>query len=149
MKPLIVLITAFTVSVIGMMIFRHNPAVAQSARIAMSVMLLFTAFGHFMWTRGMAAMLPPYVPCRKWIVYGTGVLEIAAAIGLLIREYRVITGWWLIALFVMLLPANIYAAIKHLDYQKATFDGKGSGYLWFRVPLQLLFITWTYLSAIH
>lgn len=149
MKPLIVLVRAFAVSVTGMMIFRHDPAVALSARIAMSIMLLFTAFGHFMWTRGMAAMLPPFVPCRNWIVYGTGVLEIAAAIGLLIGEYQVATAWWLIALFAALLPANIYAAIKHLNYQKVTFDGKGSGYLRFRVPLQLLFIAWTYLSAIH
>lgn len=149
MKPLIVLLAAFAVSLTGMMIFRHDPAVAQSGRIAMSVMLLFTAFGHFVWTKGMAAMLPSFVPWRKWIVYGTAMLEIAAAVGLLTTAYRVVAAWWLIALLVLMLPANIYAAMKHLDYQKATFDGSGLSYLWFRIPLQLLFIAWTYLSAIH
>lgn len=42
----------------------------------------------------------------------------------------------------------IYGSIKHLDIQKATFDGNGLNYLWFRIPLQILFIVWTYLSSI-
>jgi len=49
----------------------------------------------------------------------------------------------------MLLPANIYAALKHVDYQRGTFEGSGTNYLWFRVPLQVLFILWTYLSVIR
>jgi uncharacterized membrane protein len=54
----------------------------------------------------------------------------------------------LIVFFVLLLPANINAAIKHIDYQKGTFEGQGLNYLWFRIPLQILFIVWTYMSAI-
>ena len=49
---------------------------------------------------------------------------------------------------VLALPANIYAAIKRVDYQKATFNGSGANYLWFRIPLQILFIVWMYLSCI-
>jgi uncharacterized membrane protein len=50
---------------------------------------------------------------------------------------------------VLILPANIQAAIKRIDYQKGTTDGPGVNYLWFRVPLQILFITWVYLFAIR
>jgi uncharacterized membrane protein len=71
------------------------------------------------------------------MVYLTGVVEILVAISLLI------------CLFILLLPANIYAAIKNVDYQTATYNGPGLSYLWFRVPLQILFIVWAYLSAVE
>jgi uncharacterized membrane protein len=48
----------------------------------------------------------------------------------------------------LLLPANIKAAKEHIDYQKGNFEGSGLKYLWFRMPLQILFILWIYLSAI-
>ena len=76
-------------------------------------------------------------------------IEIAAAIGLFIPSVRIFKAWLLIVFFVFILPANIYAAIKHLDYQKGTFDGSGLTYLWFRVPLQILFIVWVYISFIR
>jgi hypothetical protein len=40
------------------------------------------------------------------------------------------------------LSANINAAIHKVDYEKATYEGPGISYLWFRIPLQLLFIAW-------
>jgi uncharacterized membrane protein len=67
---------------------------------------------------------------------------------LLIPKLSVVSGWILIVFFLLLLPANIYASIKHIDFQKATFDGNGLAYLWFRIPLQIFFIIWTYISAI-
>jgi uncharacterized membrane protein len=60
----------------------------------------------------------------------------------------VLTGWLLILFFILILPANIYAAVRHIDYQKATTEGNGLHYLWFRVPLQLLFIAWAYFFAV-
>jgi hypothetical protein len=30
------------------------------------------------------------------------------------------------------------------DYQKGTRDGSGTNYLWFRIPLQIVFILWVY-----
>jgi uncharacterized membrane protein len=148
MKPLIVLLTVFAISLVATKVFRGNYEFAVSGRIAMSAMLLFTAIAHFTFTRGMAMMLPDVIPYRIEIIYLTGIIEIAAAIGLFIPSFRVITGWLLIAFFIMILPANIYAAIKQIDIQKGTFDGNGLNYLWFRIPLQLMFIVWTYFSAI-
>ncbi|MEP3388328.1 MAG: hypothetical protein ABJO02_09090 [Reichenbachiella sp.] len=129
-------------------ILHGNFTFALSGRIAMSAMLLFTAIGHFVFTKGMAMMLPDFVPFRIELVYLTGILEIAAAIGLFIPKFRVVTAWLLVVFFILMLPANIYASIKHIDYQKGTFDGPGLTYLWFRIPLQILFIVWTYLSTI-
>jgi len=111
-------------------------------------MLVFTAVAHFAFTKGMAMMLPHFIPYKTEVVYLTGMIEIAAAVGLFIPTFRTITAWLLIAFFVLILPANIYAALKQIDYQKGTFDGNGMTYLWFRIPLQFLFIVWTYLSSL-
>lgn len=114
----------------------------------MSVMLLFTAMGHFMYKKGMKMMLPDFIPFKTITVYLTGIFEISLAIGLFIPNLRILSGWVLIAFFIFVLPSNIYAAMKKIDYQKATFDGNGLVYLWFRIPLQILFIVWTYWVAV-
>ena len=148
MKPLIVLLTVFAISLLTIKFVRGNFEFALSGRIAMAAMLVFTAIAHFAFTKGMAMMLPDFIPYKTEVVYLTGIIEIAAAIGLFIPSFSVITAWLLIAFFILILPANIYAAINHIDYQNGTFDGNGLSYLWFRIPLQILFIVWTYLSAI-
>ena len=148
MKPLIVLLVVFCISVVAIKLTAHKYNFPLSARIAMSAMLLFTAMGHFMFTKGMALMIPDFIPFKTGMVYLTGVIEIAAAIGLLIPGFRVLTAWLLILFFVLLLPANIKAAVGHIDIENATFNGSGLNYLWFRIPLQILFIVWTYLSSI-
>jgi uncharacterized membrane protein len=148
MKPLIVLLSVFAISLVATKIFRGNYEFALSGRIAMSAMLIFTAVAHFTFTKGMAMMLPDFIPYKIEIIYLTGIIEIAAAIGLFIPGFRVVTGWLLIAFFVMILPANIYAAIKQVDIEKGTFDGNGLSYLWLRIPMQVLFIVWTYFSTI-
>lgn len=148
MKPLIVLLSVFVISLFVIKLIRGNYEYALPGRIALSTMLLFTAIGHFAFAEGMTMMIPPFIPMKTAIVYFTGAIEIAAAIGLLVPGLRKITAWLLIAFFVLILPANIHAAINQIDYQKGTFDGAGLTYLWFRIPLQIFFIGWTYLSII-
>ncbi len=149
MKPLIVLLSVFGISLLLTKIFRGKYEYAWSGRVAMSVMLVFTAIGHFAFTKGMAMMLPDFVPYKIETIYLTGVIEIAAAIGLFIPNLRVATAWLLIVFFILILPANIYSAMNNIDYQKGSFDGYGLTYLWFRIPLQILFIAWIYFSAIR
>lgn len=149
MKPLFVLIVTFAIAAVAGKFTQNAYNFALSARIAMAVMLLFTAIGHFVFTKGMAMMVPNFIPFKTGAVYLTGLIEIAAAIGLFIPGLRVVTAWLLIVFFVAMLPANINAAVQEINYQKGTLDGHGVTYLWFRVPLQLLFIAWVYLSAVR
>jgi uncharacterized membrane protein len=148
MKPLVILLSTFCVALLLTRLFSGGFEYALSGRIAMSAMLLFTALGHFLYSKGMAMMLPAGLPFREASIYVTGVIEVGAAIGLLIPLAWLTVGWLLILFFVLMLPANIYAAVKRVDYQKGTYEGNGTGYLWFRVPLQILFIVWVYLCAI-
>ncbi|MEM1259664.1 MAG: hypothetical protein AAGH81_14120 [Bacteroidota bacterium] len=149
MKPLLVLLSSFVIAIFVVKIVKKQYDFGLSARIAMSIMLGFTAIGHFAFTKGMAMMVPQFIPFKISLVYITGIFEILLAIGLLIPKIRVISGWTLIIFLLLMLPANIYASVHHINYQKGTFDGNGISYLWFRIPLQLLFIVWTYISTIR
>jgi len=144
MKPLIVLLGAFAIVLLTAKIFTHGWNFIFAGNAAMSIMLLFTAIGHFAYSRGMAMMIPGSIPFKTAIVYLTGLIEIAAAIGLLVLPVRHITSLLLISFFIVLLPANINAAIQRVDYQKGTNEGNGPKYLWFRIPLQLFFIAWVW-----
>ena len=148
MKPLVVLLASFIIATIVIRFIRNEYDIAFSARIAMCIMLCFTAVGHFAFTEGMSMMIPPFVPFKSSIVLLTGVLEIVMGIGLLIPRFQVLSGWALIAFLVLMLPGNVYAAMHHINFEKGTFDGPGLAYLWFRVPLQVFFIGWVYRSAI-
>jgi uncharacterized membrane protein len=148
MKPLIVLILVFGISCLTCYLIGHGAQIYLSGRIAMAVMLLFTSLGHFKFPKGMAMMLPDFVPAKVGIIYLTGFIEIAAAIGLLLTSTYYFTGILLIIFFVLMLPSNIYGALKHVDLEKATYNGPGPAYLWFRVPLQVLFIGWVCFFAI-
>ncbi|MEJ7560007.1 MAG: hypothetical protein WKF66_16965 [Pedobacter sp.] len=148
MKPLIVLITTFLMSLLYFMVTGDAYKIQLSGRIAMAAMLLFTSVGHFKFLKGMTLMIPDFIPRRKEIVYATGVLEIAFAICLLIEDIQETVAWILIIFFILLIPANINAAIRRLNYETGMYDGEGIYYLWFRIPLQVLFIAWVYYSSI-
>lgn len=144
MKPLFVLLAAFGLILGVTYLLKGQAAYSTAGNGAMAAMLLFTGAAHFAFTQGMTQMLPAWLPFRRGWVYGTGVLEMAAAAGLLWPAARPFTAWALLAFFVAVLPANIHAARLQLDYQRGDTTGPGLRYLWVRVPLQLLFMAWTW-----
>ena len=147
MLPLIILIIISTVWALAQKLIQRKVDLGLAARAGMSAMLLFTAMGHFLFTEGMALMIPDPIPFKTTLVLLTALLEIAAAVGLHSSKRR-LTGWLLILFFILILPANINAAIHQLDYKTGAVDGPGIVYLWFRVPVQIIYIIWTYLSTI-
>jgi uncharacterized membrane protein len=146
MKPLLILLLTFGLVLAGASIFRPAAGFVDNfmlaGPVAMSVMLVFTAVGHFAFRAGMELMLPTWLPAKSFWVWASGVFELAAAVRLHIPDWQVQTVEALLIFFVVSLPLNILAARKHLDYQRGTFDGPGLRYLWFRVPLQLFFMAW-------
>lgn len=149
MKPLYILTTVTVITAIILHRIHGETSYPFAARIGMTAMLFFTALGHFMFTKGMVKMIPDVIPYKKGMVYLTAIFEMAAGVGLHIPQLRTLAACLLILFFVLILPANIKAAQEKLDYQSGNYDGKGMEYLWFRIPLQILFILWVYFSAIH
>lgn len=149
MKPPIVLLAAFIATAVICKFTTGNWQLTTSGNTAMCLMLCFTALGHFMFTKGMTLMIPGFIPFKKELVYFTGVAEIVMGLALLFPPLRQSFGIILIFFLVLMLPANINAALKHINYETATTDGKRINYLWFRIPLQAFFIVWDiYFSVI-
>jgi uncharacterized membrane protein len=142
MKVLLVLVISFILTTVISRLFVDDWNIMLSGNIAMMLMLWFASLGHFMFTKGMVMMMPAFIPFKGALVYLTGIMEIVLGPLLVVNATRHIAGIILLIMFVVMLPANINAAIKHVDLEKATYDGSGPDYLWFRIPLQLLFIAW-------
>ena len=138
MTPLVILIVVFAVASLWL---RRRGNLALAGRIALAAMLVLTGVSHFTMTEALAQMIPPVLPEPTLLVLVTGVLELALALALLARPSRAL-GWVLAALFVALLPANIYSALAGVGY-----GAHGAAYLWFRVPLQVLFVAWALVST--
>jgi uncharacterized membrane protein len=122
--------------------------IAVAARIAMSAMLLFAAQGHLLFAPGTAVLLPRWLPCKTGVAYLPGIAEAAAAAGMQLARFRKITAWLLLLFFVLILPASIKEGLEHMDIYKANYEGERLAYLCYRIPLQLLFMVWTYCCAI-
>ncbi|MBB5084943.1 DoxX family protein [Nonomuraea endophytica] len=115
-----------------------------SAAHGMAVLLVVTASAHFVPSGSplpmpghgdMVAMVPPFVPFPSAVVYLTGVLELLGAAGLVLARTRWAAGFALAALFVVMFPANVHAALAGVS-----FGGDEATPLWFRTPEQVLFI---------
>lgn len=149
MDVVIVLFTAFIVGILISKLTQKDFKWHFNGNLAMCCMLCFTAMGHFLFTKGMAMMLPDFIHYREALVYITGVAEFIFGILLLFPAYRKITGVILVLFFILIFPANIYAALYNVNLVQANYTGKGVGYLWFRVPLQVFLIVWIYIFSVR
>lgn len=108
----------------------------HSACYALVVMFVFTGIAHFNKMKyDLARMVPATFPRPLPLVYFTGVLEFMGAVGLLLPRFRPAAGLGLIALLIVMFPANVNAALKG-----TTLAGKPATRLWLRAPMQVLFI---------
>jgi uncharacterized membrane protein len=117
----------------------------DAGRIGLAVMFLFTAASHFSSLKyDLAAMIPPPLTGSLWVIYLTGLLEAAGAIGLLVPKLRRLAAWGLVALLVALFPANVYAAVTGV-----TLGGEAATPLWLRTPLQVLWIATLWATSLR
>ncbi|MGW0248790.1 DoxX family protein [Nocardia goodfellowii] len=115
----------------------------SSAIHGLAVLLLMTGSAHFVPDSvtvlpshdDLVAMVPGFMPFADFLVYLTGVVELAGAIGLLIPATRPVAGLVLALLFVLMLPANIHAALDDIP-----LNGDPATPLWFRIPEQIGYI---------
>lgn len=147
MIPLVILISVFLLAFLIAKIFKLQLSARGAGRIAIAAMLVFTGYVHFVYTKGMALMIPDFLPYREAGVLATGILELVFIIGLLLPRTYKVTGMALIIYLILVIPAHIHAAIEHIDFRTAEATGHGQEFLWFRIPLQFFFIAWVYWSC--
>ncbi|BFO68548.1 DoxX family protein [Chryseobacterium sp. KCF3-3] len=150
MKLLVILFATFILALLGTFLFQGKPDFIFSGNLGMAVFIIFTGFSHFKFQKGMAMMIPHFIPARMFWVYCTGVLEIAAGIGLMIPAIREITAILLIIFYVLVFIANINSSRKKINIFKADYTGPGMKYLYTqRIPMQIILIVWTWYFGIY
>ena len=116
----------------------------EAGRIALVIMFLFTGFSHFSSLKhDFASMIPDPLPNDLWVIYLTGVFEIAGAVGLLIPRTRRLAGVCLMLLLVAMFPANVNAIVNEIS-----LGGDAPTPLWLRAPMQLLYIGMVWWTSI-
>jgi uncharacterized membrane protein len=111
MAPLIVLVGSLLIfRFLGILV----PALADwatDARYALAAMLLLTASAHFVppSRQDLIRIVPSRLPLRAQLVTLTGVLEVAAAVGLALPAIAPLAGAGLLLRLIAMFPANIKA----------------------------------------
>jgi len=147
MTPLIVLLSAFTVLfAVNRFFLDQRLTISFIGRASLAAMLAVTGIAHFASTDLMMEMMPDFLPAKRELVYLTGVLELLAVAGLLIEKTSKITAVCLVLFFIAILPANVIGSLKQV---KIGGMESGAVYLFFRIPLQILFIFWAYYFGIR
>jgi uncharacterized membrane protein len=137
MAPLFILLISLVVlRGVGFIGVRRLSSWREAGLFAVAIMFLFTGATHFTGMKhDYAAMLPASLSESLWIIYVTGALQIAGAIGLLVPRTRRLAGVCLALLLVAMFPGNVYAALNDVE-----FRGEAPTPLWLRTPIQLFFI---------
>lgn len=150
MKLLTILFVTFVLALAGTKIFQGDWNFVFAGNLGMAVFIIFTGFSHFKFQKGMAMMIPEFIPARMFWVYFTGIIEIAAGIGLMIPSIRELTAMLLIIFYVLVFIANINSSKKNINIFKADFTGPGMVYLYKeRIPMQIILIAWTWYFGIY
>ena len=103
--------------------------------LVVAVFFLIGGIAHFVITDSFIKAMPDYLSYHKELVIISGVFELLGAIGILIPRTRVLAAYGLIALVIMVYPANINMALHPERYNEIS-----PLLLYSRLPLQFVFI---------
>ncbi|CCH00591.1 hypothetical protein FAES_2582 [Fibrella aestuarina BUZ 2] len=104
----------------------------------MAAIYIVAGLLHFIRPRTYLAIMPPYLPAHKALVFWSGVAELALGLALLLPALRTWAAWGIIALLIAVFPANVYMATGE-KFQKIP-----AWVRWGRLPLQAVLIWWAY-----
>ena len=114
----------------------HTAAVRLRAASPYLLAVLLAGAGvlHFARPEFYDALIPPFLPNPRAWTYGSGVLELAAAVAVALPRTRRAGGYATAALFVAVFPANVYAAVEPGDLPRWAAVA--------RLPLQVPLVLW-------
>ena len=111
----------------------------KASLYVMAVLYILAGINHFIFTKQYVAIMPPWLPWHRALVYVSGVWESLCGFLLLLSSTRRLAAWFIILLLIAVFPANIQMAINYYKTENP--------YLWIailRLPLQPLLMYWAY-----
>jgi uncharacterized membrane protein len=146
MAPLFILVVSFLLlRGLGYLGVGRLSSWREAGLLAVVVTFMFTGATHFTaMSQDYAAMLPAPLSGNLGIIYLTGALQIAGAVGLLVPRTRRLAGICLVLLLISMFPGNVYAALNDVE-----FRGDPPTPLWLRTPIQAFFIGMVWWTAVR
>jgi uncharacterized membrane protein len=87
-----------------------------AGRVVLGLFLVTAGVSHFTATEAFLAQTPAWLPARTFIIYASGVVEVALGLALLVVSgRRRELGWVVAAFFVAIFPGNLYQAAAGVD----------------------------------
>jgi len=78
-------------------------------------------------------LMPSWVPAHREVILGSGVAELALALGLVLPTTRRVAGWASVALLLAVWPGNLQMALDSNRSSSTAFKVAA----WGRMPLQI------------
>jgi uncharacterized membrane protein len=116
----------------------------RTARFFSGPVMIFAGVMHFVKPRWYMAIMPPWLPAHRELVYASGVAEAGFAAATLHPRTRRIGGLGLVATLIGIFPANVHMALNPADFPDVP-GGRRS--LLARLPLQGVFVLWAWRVA--
>ncbi|GGJ39344.1 DoxX family protein [Deinococcus roseus] len=115
-----------------------NPAWKRRTRLSLGALFVFTGICHFWVPRMFLSIMPKWVPFPEAAVALSGAAEVAGGLGLLSKATRKPAGLGLVALLLLVFPANIQMLLWARKFPVPVW------LLWLRLPLQplLIWLVW-------
>jgi len=110
--------------------------------LGLSVFFINVGVDHFVNPGFYLAIMPDYLPLHSEAVYISGFFEILGGVCVLIPGFRSAAGWGLVALLVVVFPANIYMAMN-----ADLFPDISPVLLYIRLLFQFIFVYWAYAAT--
>jgi uncharacterized membrane protein len=108
------------------------------ALFALSVFFVAAGVNHFANPEFYVAIMPPWLPAHRELVYLSGMFEILGGLAVLVPRLRSLAGWGLVALLLAVYPANLHMALdpEQFSAQLPVWA------IYARLPFQFVFIAW-------
>jgi uncharacterized membrane protein len=112
------------------------PRSERVSRLGLVALLTVAGLAHFLAPKSFDDIVPRFLGNKRTWTYASGVAELTGAVLLARTRTARLGGYWAAALFVIVFPANVYAAVKPIP----PFDNHLLGYG--RLPLQVPLVLW-------
>jgi uncharacterized membrane protein len=105
----------------------------------LAIAFVLAGANHFINPAFYLKIMPPVLPAPLFLIYLSGIFEIALGVLLLIPKFTCRAAWGIIALLIAVYPANIYMALN-VDL----FPEFNPALVYLRLPLQFVMIAWAF-----
>ena len=114
-----------------------NPILVHLLALGYGIPFILVGIEHFRSPQKFVDIVPNYLPFALFLVYLTGVIEIAGGLGIIYPGTREITGRLMVLFLLAVYPANFHMWINDIPYNGTRLST--TGHL-IRLSVQMLLI---------